>query len=214
MSSEANQYQFAYTDAPAPSPASLKTGFSISAQPDTDIWAKPPNTTPFNAPTLHRTFPLSRFRAARVDVSANWETLYDQGGLLLVIREPGADAAMNATDAKWVKTGVEFFNGKPFVGTVARDAWADWSLLPIPPSPSTGGKVGVTVEVARGEDNSLWVYLVNEAGEKTAIREVTWPFANEAGKECWVGVYAARPNKDAGAPLKVSFANLEIKTVD
>ena len=32
----------------------------------------------------------------------------------------------------WLKTGVEFFEGRLQVSTVSANAWADWSLLPLP----------------------------------------------------------------------------------
>jgi regulation of enolase protein 1 (concanavalin A-like superfamily) len=111
---------------------------------------------------------------------------------------------MNCADGsrKWVKTGVEFVDGKPHVSTVAKDNWADWSLLPIP----SGGQAA-TIEMAR-EAGTLWIYLV-EGIRREPIREVTWVFQEESTTECWIGVYAAKPSAE-GEDLEAIFEQLEI----
>ncbi|KAJ3502374.1 hypothetical protein NLJ89_g8918 [Agrocybe chaxingu] len=130
---------------------------SIKAPPKTDLWRKPPHTDIDNAPTILISEPidLRKFHSAKVTVSGEWNTLYDQGGLALFI--PDEDLK------KWVKTGVEFVFGKPFVGTVATSRWSDWSLVPLPES--AGGRVTIQVErETKGDERveSLWVYLVDE----------------------------------------------------
>lgn len=179
-----------------PRDADLPAEFNITAKSSTDIWSKPPSTERFNAPILHKTAPLSTFKKARVAVSAHWSKLYDQGGLLFVVNNPDGSR-------KWVKTGIEFVDDKANVSTVAKDRWADWSLLPIIP---TGGHAA-TIEMVR-EDGSLWIYL-NEGLKRTPIREVTWAFEDEGEKECWIGSYAAKPSAD-GPDLVVSFRHLVI----
>lgn len=202
------EYHFTNSQAPVPDPASLASGFSISAPPGTDIWAKPPSTLPFNAPILHQIIPLEKFKRARVQVRANWEILYDQGGLLLALHEKGTT---KHEERKWVKTGIEFVNGRPNVSTVAKDQWADWSLLP---NPNAGGhEPTATIEMVREEDGSLWIYLVEGGKEKTPIREVTWVFEKEEGLECWIGAYAARPKDELHKALEVKFEELVVETL-
>jgi regulation of enolase protein 1 (concanavalin A-like superfamily) len=179
-----------------PREADLPTEFSITATSSTDVWSKPPSTEAFNAPILHKTVPLSTFHKARVAVSANWVQLYDQGGLIFVVNSPDGTR-------KWVKTGIEFVDNTANVSTVAKDRWADWSLLPIIPA----GGHAATIEMVR-EDGSLWIYL-NQGLKRTPIREVTWAFEDEGEKECWIGIYAAKPSKD-GPDLVVSFRHLVI----
>jgi len=60
---------------------------TIYARPKTDLWRKPPHTDSDNAPTRLISTPIDihKFHSARVTVSANWNTLYDQGGLILFI---------------------------------------------------------------------------------------------------------------------------------
>ncbi|OJD17658.1 hypothetical protein AJ78_02249 [Emergomyces pasteurianus Ep9510] len=193
-----SDFKFTFSDQPVPSASDLKTGFVIKANPSTDIWAKPPSTHRFNGPILHKTVPLSSFERASVHVSAKWTTLYDQGGLILVLnRDDGTQ--------KWVKTGIEFVDGKPHVSTVGKDNWADWSLLPMAPGTETGARI----EMVREKDVSLWIYLI-EGGERRRIRQVNWAFVDEGSTQCWIGVYAAKPAKEGGE-LMVSFKELEIE---
>ncbi|TFK35669.1 hypothetical protein BDQ12DRAFT_566821, partial [Crucibulum laeve] len=172
---------------------------TIRAAPGTDLWRKPPAVDIDNAPVLLISAPidLHRFHSARVTVNANWNTLYDQGGIAVFI--PDEDTK------KWVKSGIEYVFDKPHVGTVAASRWGDWSLVP-----TATGKVTVILEreVKDGErTSSLWIYLVNEeTGEKQGIREITWWFrgdidatkAPDDGQVILVGLYAARPTVPSG----------------
>ena len=169
----------------------LPLNLTLSARPHTDIWRKPPSTNVFNAPILYRQIPLSSFRRARVAIHADWKTLYDQGGIILVAPQPDGSE-------KWVKTGIEFYGNRANVSTVAADRWADWSLLPL--SHSGSGNM-VTIEIAREEKGdtlgpALWIYVI-EGVERRPIREVSWFFEDaDGGPEAWIGLYAAKPNPD------------------
>ena len=205
---------------------------TIHARPKTDLWRKPPHTDIDNAPTILISTPidLHRFHSARVTVSANWNTLYDQGGLVLFIPD-------EENTAKWVKTGIEFVWGKPYVGTVATSRWSDWSLVPL--EKEKDGKVTIQVEreVKQGERvESLWIYIVDEeTGEKMGIREITWWFRHdilnqenskvvtpkdEPEHRCLlVGVYAARPTVPEGEgreheELVVKLEGFQVKLFD
>jgi len=215
-------FHYFYPTSPNPPtpPSPLPATFTLSAPPGTDIWRKPPHLDSFNAPILYRTLALSSFRRARVSISAEWKTRFDQGGLCLILPPPHKPSPATTTttttttgERKWLKTGIEFFHGGPHVSTVACDRWADWSLVP------AASGTAVTVEMERefvhGEPTStLWVYIV-EGLERRPVREVTWVF-DEADGECWVGVYAAKPTKDQDdgeRALEVEFGNLLVETV-
>lgn len=172
--------------------------FSVSAPPSCDIWAKPPSTDSFNAPILYKSVSLDAFKRARVAFNAAWKHQYDQGGLILVL---------NCADGtrKWVKSGIEMTHGKPHLSAVTKDRWADWSLLPVP----SRGPAAV-IEMVREKDNSLWVYL-NEGIQKSPIREVSWVFEEEGVRDCWVGVYAAKPSSEGG-DLVVNFGHLVLES--
>ena len=186
---------------------------TLTASPGTDIWRKPPDTDILNAPTHPSPLlfqPLRSFRRARLTLTLppiSSLARYDQAGLLLHLRRtPTPSTATEATEAtnaapdKWLKTGVEFANGVPWLSTVACDNWADWSVTPLPAA-AAAAPVTATVEARREIDahgTSLWVYALELDSEeamvkRTPLREVAWFFAAEEGWEVGVGAYAARP---------------------
>ncbi|KAL8852112.1 MAG: hypothetical protein Q9221_003042 [Calogaya cf. arnoldii] len=193
-----------------PSPSS-SDAFTLHTPPHTDIWRKPqPLTDTFNAPRYLTTLPLKDLKSLQVTVGGAWKTLYDQGGLLLVL------PAREGEKEKWIKTGIEFYGGAPHISAVACDRWADWSLLPLPSSDTSEVTIRMEREVAKtGErTGTMWIrYHDPESGEWRPIREITWAFEHEEG-EVQVGVYAAKPTPDEGdeaGELKVEFKGLEVK---
>ena len=117
---------------------------------------------------------------------------------------------------KWIKTGIEVYNGTPHVSTVACDQWADWSLWPL-----KGEMATIEIERETTKDgartSTLWVYIV-EGPRRTPVREITWVFDGADEREegdCWVGIYAAKPNRDeddGNRHLKVEFEGLKVET--
>lgn len=73
--------------------------------------------------------------------------------------------------------------------------------------PSARG-VAATIEMAREKDGSLWVYLI-EGVKRSALREITWFADGDAGEECWVGVYVAKPGGEG--ELDVTFSHLVVE---
>ena len=199
---------------------------TIHAKPETNLWRKPPFPEINNAPTLLIPTPINihRFKSVRVTVSGNWNTSYDQGGLVLFIPDEGA--------MKWVKTGIECVEGKPCVGIVGTRRYSDWSLVPL--EEKDGGKVTIQVEREVEDGNkvdSLWVYIVNkETGEKMGVRQANWFFKHdildqkvtpdsEKNRSVLIGVYAARPRVPAGEgreneELVVKLEDFEVKLFD
>lgn len=185
-----------------------KEAFTITASPSTDIWRKPPTTDDFNAPTnMAPIIPLTSFLSSKITFSLPCKYRYDQGGLLLHLTKAGAKD-------RWLKTGVEFYNGKPFVSTVGCDGFADWSIYPTDLDASKD--VEVTVEVRReGDENGkgLWVYWI-KGEERLPLREVAWFFAAEEEWNIGVGAMACRPAKNEatnGESLEVKFWDFELK---
>lgn len=118
---------------------------------------------------------------------------------------------------RWIKTGIEFYQGKPMMSVVAADLWADWSLLPLSASAEKEGKMSVVVE--RKESKGEWgtvlvVKLVGEDGE-LPIREVTWAFHDlDESEEIWVGMAVAKPTHGEKEELTVTFEGFEIELRD
>lgn len=123
---------------------------------------------------------------------------------------------LETVDQKWVKSGVEFYENEVYIGTVAADRWADWSLVNGRDSGVEGGEV--TMEMERHpKDGTLWVYILGEGGVRKPLRECTWMLSEEG--EAWVGVYAATPTvkdeKGEGREaLEVRFKGWELELME
>ena len=117
----------------------------------------------------------------------------------------------------------EFFEGKPFVGSVVTTQWSDWALVPL--EKEKGGKVTILLE---RQLDSLWVYIMDEkTGRKMEVRRITWWFYNDIldqkvtsdNRRLLIGVYAARPKVPVGEgreneELAVEFEGFEVKLSD
>lgn len=187
------------------SPASISSYFKIHTPPNTDIWRPSLTEDNFNAPFIYTSLKSSAFRSISVMVSADWKTLYDQGGLLILW------PAAKKEESRWIKFGIEYFTGKPLLGVVGCDRFSDWSVCPLPIATATHA----ILEAVR-VDTTLWIYLVfNE--ERRPLREIKWAFLEdrEHDAEMWVGPYAAKPTPekdDAEAGLEVIFRDLKLET--
>jgi uncharacterized protein len=178
-------------------PIDLSKPFTITAYPKSDIWRRSLTDDVFNAPSIYTSLSPSTFKRISVTVSGPWKTQYDQGGL--VLSSPAQDSR---APMRWIKAGIEFFNGKPVLGVVGCDRFSDWSLAPLPE-----GVEEATFEAVR-EGVTLWVYAVVQ-GERVPLREVKWAFIDFEGLDgdgkdgkgegtVDVGVYAAKPTPDEG----------------
>ena len=191
------------------------TPFTIRVPPQTDLWRKPPSTNSTNAPFVSiQKIPLSQFRSARVSFRASWKYRYDQGGLALFLTAP------SWTKNKWVKAGVEFYQGRAQISAVTTDNWSDWSLAPLKETDEAGGVVTVEAR-AEGDElgQGLWIYQIltdregNEV-ERIPLRECAWLFAEKEGVEIEIAAAAARPadGEGAGDVLEVEFVDVKVET--
>ncbi|KAF2642826.1 hypothetical protein P280DRAFT_276236 [Massarina eburnea CBS 473.64] len=179
--------------------------FNLSSPAGTDIWRKPPAHNAFNAPTHPSHLPrysIRSFQTARLTFAlppGNQLRQYDQAGLLLHLTKSGLDPIKE----KWLKTGIEWYYGKPYVSTVGCDIWADWSIIPLDGYKSDEERPSVELEAKRESDQlgkSLWVYqIVRDAEgkevERRPLREVAWFFADEEDWNIGIGGYVCRPTK-------------------
>ncbi|KAF1967125.1 hypothetical protein BU23DRAFT_559671 [Bimuria novae-zelandiae CBS 107.79] len=202
--------------------------FTLSSPAGRDIWRKPPSHNVIDAPTHPSPLPqydLKSFQRARLSFTlppGKELRQYDQAGLLLSFTR--ADAPLGSGKDKWLKTGIEWYYGKPYLSTVGCDAWADWSITPLVEFQGNESRPGATVEARREKDQlgkSLWIYQIiqNERGEEVErrpLREVNWIFAEEEGWKVGVGGAVARPSKDGGeADLTAEFREgVEVEVLD
>ncbi|GAB7356820.1 hypothetical protein MBLNU459_g7701t2 [Dothideomycetes sp. NU459] len=180
----------------------------------TDVWRKPPSLDVFNAPFMYKSIPISRFKRARVSAIGEWNTSYDQGGLMIVL----PSTKSRPTDQKrWIKTGIEYYHGRPMMSVVAADLWADWSLLPLPAKDEKEGRMSVVVEREKeeGDYGSVLKIMLVEKDNETPIREVTWAFHDlNEDEEMWVGMVVAKPTTSEKNELVVEFEGFTIETRD
>ncbi|KAK5717012.1 hypothetical protein LTR17_016154 [Elasticomyces elasticus] len=187
------------------------TSFTITAPPKTDLWRRDP--TPegdvFDAPYLTTSIAVSSFKSLKVTVTVPWKTQFDQGGLLLIFPDREGKGSGKGS-GRWVKGGIEYFNGAPALGVVGTDRFSDWSLAPMP----SGSDRTATFEAVK-DGTTLWVYVLVD-GKRQALREIKWAFVDVKGDEALkVGVYAAKPTPDEGdeeAGVKVTFSGLSVET--
>lgn len=188
------------------------------------------NPSPAPYKTVDRR-PLNAFCSAQLTLSLTPTTQYDQAGLLLIFHPPptySTPASLaqgpSPSDKYWLKTGVELFDARPRLSTVACGEWADWSISPLETwGNAGGGRVEVTIVAQRVTDHhgpSLWIYKVEEGGRREPLREVCWVFALDeegaaaggAGWEVEVAAYAARPS-EGREELKAEFKDIKTEWV-
>lgn len=65
--------------------------------------------------------PFPTDSAMEVEFTAAFSAQFDQAGIFVRV-----------SPERWVKAGVEFTDGSPFLGAVVTDQRSDWSLAPVP----------------------------------------------------------------------------------
>ncbi|KPM42131.1 hypothetical protein AK830_g4386 [Neonectria ditissima] len=184
--------------------------FTLAAGPDTDLWKKPPSWVVSTAPSRsHSSGPATSFSSASVTFTTTYVQQYDQAGILLALTHPTAGR-------KWIKAGIEFYNGTARLSVVACDAWADWSVASAEHAEEiVSGARPVTIAVEKDSSNlgsSLWIYVVD--GEaKTPLREICWVYGKDKGED-WdleVSALVARPGKELDTELEVKFKDFDVK---
>lgn len=159
----------------------------------------------------HSSSPLSTFLSARTTFHATYSKRYDQAGLLFTLTDPSS----NPPQRKWIKTGIELYQGTPRLSTVSCDSWADWSVGPAPHAEKVAvGEVSITILVRKeGDENggSWWVYCV-EGDEEIPLREICWVADPKlANWQVDVAALVARPAKEDDAVLDATFDEFVVK---
>ncbi len=96
--------------------------------------------------------------------------------------------------SKWVKAGLEFYNGAPHASSVcATSEGGDWALAPLSgPGGSPHARADLRIKLER-VGHALWIWFEDGGAGWKKLREVTWFFWAVEDKAVRVGVYASRP---------------------
>jgi uncharacterized protein len=104
---------------PPPQVQSGADGLTIITGAKTDFWRE--TFYGFTRDTGHFLYhAIEGDFSARVTVTADYQTLYDQAGLMLRLSE-----------RHWIKAGVEHTDGKPVFSTVVTNDYSDWATMPL-----------------------------------------------------------------------------------
>lgn len=124
--------------------------------------------------------------AASVTFSAEYETLYDQAGLMVRL-----------DDRHWVKAGIEFTDGRHHLSVVATREFSDWSVRPLEGDPGE-----VRLRMSRYGD-AVRVEAAVGGGDYEMLRLAYLP----PGGEALVGPMTCSPEREG---LVARFWNFEV----
>jgi regulation of enolase protein 1 (concanavalin A-like superfamily) len=89
---------------------------------------------------------------AKVKVSGQYATLYDQAGMMVRVDE-----------AHWIKCGIEFVDGVQQASAVVTRDYSDWSVVPLPQNPASlwlqVQRHGSTIEIRYSLDGGHYQLL-------------------------------------------------------
>ncbi|MFB7274766.1 DUF1349 domain-containing protein [Streptomyces sp. NPDC056244] len=151
--------------------AAYDEALDVTTAPDTDFWVK--THYGFVRDTGHallRPVPAS-FRL-RITFSGDYREQYDQAGLLLRLDEKN-----------WIKTGIEYVDGRQQLSAVVTREVSDWNVVPLDRFTDTPGPV--TVELLR-EGDTVTVHYGVDGNPETMLRLAYFPpeVAAQAGPMC------------------------------
>ncbi|TVY43883.1 Uncharacterized protein LSUB1_G002035 [Lachnellula subtilissima] len=223
-----------------------QNSFTLSIPPKTDVFVSPVLGYHFSAPVIYTNIATDSFKSSRATISvpfqlpspnsesgSNPTIQFDQAGLIFVLPDPSLPKPSRAhpgshseiktgVHPKWVKAGIEVWEGKAWGSIVVREKWSDWSLFELPAS-ALGAHAGIlgskpsatiTLEADRVGD-ALMIYMVEEGQEPKPVRKVPWWFMEDETEDAfWVGVYGARPDPfdEATRNLEVELAGFEVQS--
>jgi len=129
---------------------------------------------------------------AKVRVAGQYAELYHHAGLMIRI-----------DDLYWIKTGIEYLNGKKTVSAVVTREFSDWSVRTLESSPAH-----LWLRVQRYHDTVQVAYSLDEQpGNWTMIRLAYFPPQVPVS----IGMFAGAPGKQE---FDLTFADFSIDALD
>ena len=162
---------------------------TVSVDPSTDFWRETGYGYIRDSGHVY-----GEVLAGDLDVSVRLrcvlEAQYDQAGVML-----------RADEQTWLKTGVEFFEGRPRLSTVLTLGRSSWMVTDLP-----GGSDEILLRVSRRGDAVEVRYLIGDGPAELAALAFLPP-----GREVLAGVMSAAPE---GPGFRVTFHDLRITERD
>jgi len=124
---------------------------------------------------------------ASAAILGDYQTLYDQAGLLLRVDE-----------TQWIKTGIEFTDGLMHFSVVVTNGVSDWSVIPLPNAKPSDP---VSVRLTR-HDNAVRVQFSIGGSSWQMARLCPFP-----AKDAEVGVMACSPQR---AGFAARFRDIQV----
>jgi regulation of enolase protein 1 (concanavalin A-like superfamily) len=120
----------------------------FTVAPGTDFWRKTHNGAIRDNGHFHYRIVFGDF-TARVKVTGQYNSLYDQAGLM--VRED---------ETTWLKCGIEYMNGVQHASAVVTRDYSDWSVTPLPAAPVAlyleVRRTGGTIEISYSLDGAAY----------------------------------------------------------
>jgi regulation of enolase protein 1 (concanavalin A-like superfamily) len=166
---------------------------TVHTEGKTDFWRK----THYgferdNGHFYYRSLPGDQSFTVTVNVRGKYNTLYDQGGLMVRIDEKN-----------WIKCGVEYVDGNQFASVVVTvNGWSDWSIVSIN-SPDV-----LKLRVKREKEAVHIEYAEGENGEYKMMRLAYFPVIDKS-QSLMVGIMCASPGEDTQG-FDINFEGLNI----
>jgi uncharacterized protein len=123
---------------------------------------------------------------AQVKITGEYQTLYDQAGLMLRLNEEN-----------WLKCGIEYVNNIQYISAVVTRDYSDWSVVPLKDNP-----VSVWLRLKR-EDEAIEISYSLDGTNHTMLRMT---YLSEA-ETMQVGLMCASPQGDG---FTVAFEEFKI----
>ncbi|MEV7682035.1 DUF1349 domain-containing protein [Streptomyces sp. NPDC088341] len=143
----------------------------VTTAPDTDFWV----TTHYGfvRDTGHALLrPVPGNFVLRATFTGDYREQYDQAGLLL-----------RADEKNWIKTGIEYVDGRQQLSAVVTREVSDWNVVPL--AHLTDSPAPVTVEMRR-EGDTVTIHYGIDGSPATMLRLAYFPpdVAAQAGPMC------------------------------
>ena len=120
--------------------------------------------------------------------SADYDTLYDQAGLMLRLGE-----------THWIKTGIEYTDGIQHLSVVVTNTYSDWSVLPLPSNPDR-----MHLRLTRRDDAVMIQYAL-QPDHWQLLRLAYFPTG-----PALAGAMACTPERQTAPGLRVTFHRLHV----